>query len=280
MTSNTGKTAARYEQIMSLFLSREVRQLLDHLSAALHVRAVLYDAYGNQLIRGGCQENCRCCTLLQQRPNGLDRCLALDRAKQKLVRQSGKMIVYRCHANLVEALSPVKVGDDCAGFVVIGQIRPAGVPAPEDFSAEEKAAFEAMQEISESELEARVGLFQNLVNYIASREFIILPGIRKYDRLVNYIDRHLTEKLSLPEAARHVGMSVSGLTRYLRSNFDTTFKSILINKRLDRAAEILRNQPEMSLAEVASQVGYDDEFYFSRLFSKKHGIPPGKFRNK
>lgn len=280
MKAASGKSTTRYEQIMSLFLSREVRQLLDHLAAALHVRAVLYDADGNQLIRGGCQENCRCCTLLQQRPNGLARCLALDRAQQKLARQSGKMIVYRCHANLVEALSPVKIGDECAGFVVIGQIRPANVPVPEDFSAEERAAFEAMQEISENELEARVGLFQNLVNYIASREFIILPGIRKYDRIVNYIDRHFTEKISLPEAAHYVGMSVSGLTRYLRNNFNTTFKNMLINKRLNRAAEILRNQPEMSLAQVSSQVGYDDEFYFSRLFRKKHGISPGKFRDK
>ena len=79
MRSTSGQNAARYEQIMSLFLSREVRQLLDRLSAALHVRAVLYDADGNQLIRGCSQENCRCCTLLQQRPDGLSRCLALDR---------------------------------------------------------------------------------------------------------------------------------------------------------------------------------------------------------
>jgi len=266
------------QKAMELFLSRDVRNLLDQLSAAFQVRAVFFDADGKPLLRGRELANCRCCTLIQQSPEGFARCHTLDKIKQAEAAKSGSMICYTCHAGLMEAVAPVKSGDNCIGFVVIGQFREAGATPPEYLSQEAKEAFFEQPQVSADELKARLGLFRSLVSYIASRELLLLSGVRKIDIINRYIDTHLTEKITLTDLARHIGSSVSGLTHYLRENFHTSFKSLLIEKRLEQAEKLLRSTPQMSIAEVAEKVGYDDCFYFSRLFRKHRGLPPRNCR--
>jgi iron complex transport system substrate-binding protein len=43
------------------------------------------------------------------------------------------------------------------------------------------------------------------------------------------------------------------------------------------AAERLTD-PSLSLREAAAATGYDDVYYFSKLFKKHHGISPGRYR--
>ena len=44
-----------------------------------------------------------------------------------------------------------------------------------------------------------------------------------------------------------------------------------------RASEILETTC-LSVKEVAGMFGYEDQFYFSRMFKAVHGIPPREFR--
>lgn len=272
------KTSVAGENALTMLLSPEVRSLLDHLSIAFQARAVFFDANGNQLLRGRELDNCRYCKMLQECPSDKERCFQLDSEQRRQARQTGKMIVYTCHANLTEAIAPVMIKDKCAGFVMIGQFRIAGSKPPKNLPSDVAKAFYEIPEIQEEKLEAQLALFRDLVTYIAYREFIMLPVLSKYELLMRYIDNHLTEDVTLPEAAAAVGMSVSGLTGYLRKNFNTSFKTILISKRIDLAADILRRSPALSIAEVAALAGYDDEFYFSRTFRKIKKISPGKYR--
>jgi AraC-like DNA-binding protein len=49
--------------------------------------------------------------------------------------------------------------------------------------------------------------------------------------------------------------------------------------RLARAARWLRTT-DATLAEVASNAGYDSEFAFSRAFRRELGVPPGVYRDE
>ena len=46
-----------------------------------------------------------------------------------------------------------------------------------------------------------------------------------------------------------------------------------------RKAERLLCETEMSVAEIASETGFYDTFYFSKIFKRKNEISPLKFRN-
>ena len=263
---------------LDVLLSKEVCRLLDSFAAIIKTQVIFYSAGGEILKRGRDCSVSSFCALVQQKYFSLETCQNLDREMQEHTRKTGKLCSYTCHAGLMEAVAPVKSGDKCIGFVVIGQFREANSLPPEHLSPEEKEAFFEQPQVSADELKARLGLFRSLVFYIASRELLLLSGVRKIDIINRYIDTHLTEKITLSDLARHIGSSVSGLTHYLREHFHTSSKSMLIEKRLEQAEKLLRSTPQMSIAEVAEKVGYDDCFYFSRLFRKHRGLPPRNCR--
>ncbi|WP_079175154.1 helix-turn-helix domain-containing protein [Streptomyces malaysiense] len=77
-------------------------------------------------------------------------------------------------------------------------------------------------------------------------------------------------------AARH-GMTTAELRGAVRRAAGCTPKDYLLGIRLGRAKELLA-ATELSVAAVARRVGYDDPAYFSRLFTRRVGLAPVRFR--
>ena len=92
-----------------------------------------------------------------------------------------------------------------------------------------------------------------------------------------YIDRHFAEDLSLAELARKAHLSKSHFSAQFRRHFGASPIDYLIRRRLGHAVYLLRDI-NLSVSEVASRVGYQDIFYFSKLFKKIYGSSPRAFR--
>lgn len=52
-----------------------------------------------------------------------------------------------------------------------------------------------------------------------------------------------------------------------------------LNIRIEKACKLLR-ETDLTATEISYQLGFESEFYFSRIFKKKVGMPPRKFRIK
>ena len=50
-----------------------------------------------------------------------------------------------------------------------------------------------------------------------------------------------------------------------------------IEAKLDKAEEYFRTIPGISIGEVSEKLGYDDQFYFSRIYKKFRKIPPKEY---
>lgn len=79
--------------------------------------------------------------------------------------------------------------------------------------------------------------------------------------------------------ARAVGVSRPVLARRFVESTGVSPLRSLTRLRMELAADLLLVS-EGGLAELASQVGYDSEFAFSRAFRRHHGMPPGAFRRE
>ncbi|MCF3133715.1 helix-turn-helix domain-containing protein [Streptomyces olivochromogenes] len=77
-------------------------------------------------------------------------------------------------------------------------------------------------------------------------------------------------------AARH-GMTPAELRSAVRRGAGCSPKDYLLGIRLGRAKELLATT-ELPVAAVARRVGYDDPAYFSRLFTRRVGMAPVRFR--
>ncbi|RRJ96371.1 AraC family transcriptional regulator [Opitutaceae bacterium TAV4] len=99
----------------------------------------------------------------------------------------------------------------------------------------------------------------------------------KIDQVRDVIRTRYREELHLTTLAKDAGLSPSHLSRRFKARFGRSPISYQLELRLQSACELLRTRGE-SLAEIAAAVGFEDVFYFSRLFRRRLGEAPGSFR--
>ena len=268
---------------LELILHNEVQQLLDNFASVMHVHVVFFGRDGEVLRRGRGEGNCRFCQLVQKRFS-VAKCLKLDREKQELARRTGRCQIYLCHAGLWEAIMPVMPGGELLGYVVFGQIRSSdrlSAKLPGSFGRKDRnelrQSFQSLPYFSADSMENLAGLMKLLVDYIVRSELVTLGGDYLYRSAVRYVEENLTRKISLADAARHLGRSVSTLSHFLQQE-GTTFKKLLIEKRLAHAEKLLKARPDMTIKEAADLSGFPDAYYFSRIYRKFRGRTPGEFR--
>ena len=94
---------------------------------------------------------------------------------------------------------------------------------------------------------------------------------------VRLIRERYAEQLSLEGVAGQIHVSPKYLSRLFKDEMGTGFNEYLTQVRLE-AAEKLLSASALNVREIAVQVGYLDEKYFSRLFKKKTGLKPTEYR--
>ena len=106
-------------------------------------------------------------------------------------------------------------------------------------------------------------------------------GQRPIDPLVSEVldelNKHLNRSTSLDELARHSGYSPQHLNRLFRKVLGVTPLQYLMRMRMERAAASLA-QGRLTIRAVARSLGFDDPYYFSRLFRQHFGRSPAHYR--
>ncbi|GMK40473.1 hypothetical protein PCCS19_35290 [Paenibacillus sp. CCS19] len=96
----------------------------------------------------------------------------------------------------------------------------------------------------------------------------------------SFIDAHIgDDKLSLQDAAAHVRMSPSHLSKIFAQETGETFIEYVMQMRIRKAMELLLATNDKTY-EVAFKVGYNDAHYFSNVFRKATGMTPRDFRKR
>jgi AraC family transcriptional regulator len=98
-------------------------------------------------------------------------------------------------------------------------------------------------------------------------------------RVIDYIDAHLTEALSLSEIAAIGCLSPFHFSRCFRRSMGLGLHEYVVRRRIDRA-RILIERSALTLAEIALAVGFDSQASFTARFSQDVGISPGRFRRE
>ena len=181
----------------------------------------------------------------------------------------------------------------CDGALVTERVREARVPvnrvvALRDPSLVERHLLEIHEELttqSPPDLVVVTNLFQNMLQRVA-RNLEGDGNVRLSNRvperfleIKKYMEAHFVESLTLKSLADRARLSVPHFCSEFRRYFEIPPVEFLIRLRMHAAAYHLRNLNQ-SVSEVARLVGYDDIFYFSKLFKKRYGMSPRAMRTR
>jgi AraC-like DNA-binding protein len=98
----------------------------------------------------------------------------------------------------------------------------------------------------------------------------ILPAIEQ-------IERNYSAPISATELAKLCGMSPFRFSREFHRAIGTTFQDHLLRYRVSEACRLLRQQPDMAIAEIGFAVGFNDNSYFARIFKRYMNMRPSEF---
>jgi AraC family transcriptional regulator, transcriptional activator of pobA len=98
-------------------------------------------------------------------------------------------------------------------------------------------------------------------------------------KLFDYTAVHYAEKITVSQAAALVGMSRRRFLGLFKTMADMTWVKYINDVRLTNAARFVK-QTNLSIAEIAAQVGYSDQSYLNRRFRQRFGQTPQDLRKK
>ena len=131
--------------------------------------------------------------------------------------------------------------------------------------------------------------FEELISLLLRNIFILISrnliGANRADNslenevelAMHYFRENYRSEINVEDYALSRGMSASNFYRVFKQISGSTPLQYILKLRLSNAQNLLENS-NLSIAEIASAVGYENPLYFSRLFNKHIGVSPSEYR--
>ncbi len=99
------------------------------------------------------------------------------------------------------------------------------------------------------------------------------------NKVINYMDKHYPEKITIADLKKVANMSERNLFRQFRNVFSVSPNEYLTHIRIQRSAELLRDTNKQ-IGTIALECGFCDSNHFAKVFNKMIGTTPKKFRQQ
>ncbi|WP_172193901.1 AraC family transcriptional regulator [Saccharibacillus qingshengii] len=140
---------------------------------------------------------------------------------------------------------------------------------------------EVLQNVSHSLLSSFLPLFMPDATEVpvesAFADIRRRPGSELFQRARLYIEDNLEAGLTLENIAQHLHVSPRHLSRLVMEECGQTLIHYVQERRIRRAQQLLLST-NAAIKEIAEQCGFESVHYFTRVFSRKLGVPPARFR--
>ena len=105
-----------------------------------------------------------------------------------------------------------------------------------------------------------------------------IPAADTFPTVVEWIEQHLDEPLTLERVAERAGLSAYHFSRSFTARMGRSVMAHVRGRRLVRAARRLCHEPDLKLVDLAFDCGFDSQEAFTRAFKRVFGVSPGRFR--
>lgn len=149
-----------------------------------------------------------------------------------------------------------------------------------------------MEKLTEELIEQKVGfndivrgtIMRLLESLATNYEFLISTNEKQKarDLLFHDVEQYMHDRynsVTIPDLVDEFHYNEDFYNRLIKEYTDFTYTQYLMGIRLAEAGKLLMSS-DLSIEEIADKVGYSSRGHFYRLFTKKYGMTPAKYRSK
>lgn len=152
----------------------------------------------------------------------------------------------------------------------------------EIIAVNDKRKKRSQTEEMQRQIQTRILLLE-MVQSIAKEDGFLLPeqgsNTNMQREMLDYIQNHYTDKLTLEDLAEEFHLSPKYISRYFKQHFSLAFSSYVMHLRLSCAKNLLETT-ENSVTEIALLSGFPNVSHFIRSFRQAYEISPLQYRKK
>lgn len=247
---------------------QKLNELMHSFHTLTGIKLAVFDRNGYE-VAAYPDGHCPFCAGMHANPSTRALCDASDRSSFERCRETRRLIVYECHAGLIEASAPLEQDGIVFGYIMIGQISDN-----RDVAKKYSVLYKSQEDIR-----ATVEILRACISYLLLNEMVAPERQRFFARLNECIDAHLTDHLSSASLAKALSMSRSKLYELSGRYLGQGVADYVTYRRMAHAQQLLKDT-SLPIAQVAMQSGYPDYNYFCRLFRKRCNQTPKQYRSQ
>lgn len=141
-----------------------------------------------------------------------------------------------------------------------------------NISMEDNGAKDALADLALKILLLRLVQTQNLV--AIQHEEMRTPRLKA---AIQYINKNLTEKITIAKLAAESCMSQSAFFQSFRDAFGISPLEYVLKARIDQAKKLMADT-KISITEVCYASGFNNLNHFTKVFKRIEGLTPGQYR--
>lgn len=277
--------------MVSVFDLEQLQSLLQDFHRITNIRITVFDSELNELV--SYPENCAAfCSLIRASQQGRAACAKCDRNACAVAARENRTHIYRCHAGLTEAVTPLYVGKVLVGYLLFGHVFGYGSleegweiisrrcsSYPVDMDAL-KSACGCCTQVSREYIRSAARILHATASHLVQERMATLQEDSTAARLNAYLTAHYTDPITSQILCQKLGIGRSKLYKLSDQLYGCGISQQVRKLRMERAKQLLLDYPEMSIAQIASDCGYGDYNYFITVFSQSAGQSPSAYRHQ
>ena len=229
-------------------------------------RIVLFDNHYKE-IRSYPKYDCSFCQKMKSSPDTKKLCQKSDETSFEICKEKNELIIYHCHAGLIEATAPLIDQDTVIGYMMFGQITDNPLNTyTKDIPLKSREQVEAAAKIMEA-----CTFYLIYKNAVSARKDNFITNMD------TFLMSHLSEDLSIEKITKELGISKTKLYDTCNLYYGHSIAKHIKLLRIEAAKKLLI-ETNIPICDVAMEVGFEDYNYFCRVFKKEVGMPAKKYR--
>lgn len=270
------------------FNETQLLELMKDFHTLTGIRIVLFDdEYQELLSYPSC--DCAFCAQIKRHPATKKYCSESDLNSLQQCKTARQLIIYHCHAGLIEAVVPLIDNHIVIGYLMFGQISDAAdhdelkhilsqSNLPESIPGLDYLLADIPLKTSE-QIQAAAKIMEACTFYALMNETIALRRQNFTKHLTEYLLPRLGEHLDAGIIAQSLGISRSKLYLSCDKYLGMGIAEYVRMLRLEQA-QLLLKESDLAITQISDKVGFEDYNYFFRIFKKETGYSAKKYREK